>query len=333
MKNCPNFLRTFFLLDVSATNAALLLAGALSPLFAPALNSCDWFMCWIGDLFTHWQWLYLAAGLWLLARGDGLTRILSMLTAALAAYHIFVAWTPLTEPDTTKPVFRVIQANVNVANPSPSKFLAWVRDEHPDVIVIEEVSPIWEPQLKAVTGYPYFHVLPSTDSFGMAILSRHPLRVLSPQAPAGRDAAFKTGDIDAVVDWNGQPVRILATHPMPPIRNSLGALRDKYLAQSAQSLTTCKGPALLVGDFNATPWSAAAHGIRRAGMELSSAAIPTWPNMFGVLALIPIDHVALSPQWAVVSRERGPDIGSDHFPIRVDLSLKNGTRSREATSG
>lgn len=328
MNRLFDHLRKLQTTDASPSLALLLLAGVLSPFFAPLLNGCDGFICWIADLATHWQWVYLTAGLWLLARTDGLARKISAIAAMLAAWHLGANWTPL---ETTKPdqqVFRVIQANVHVANPSPSKLLSWVREEQPDVLVVEEVSPAWKAKLESVPGYRYHQVLPSSDSFGIAVLSRHPMRVLAPNGPATREAMFKTTDIDVEIEWQGERVRVLATHPMPPIRSYLDALRDKYLAESAQSLGGASDPSLLVGDFNATPWSGAAVGIRRAGLDFSSALIPTWPAMFGVFAVIPIDHVVINKRWGVVNRQRGPDIGSDHFPIMVDLVLKDATEKQ-----
>lgn len=322
MKSLAHHLRTLSQYTANSSLALLLLAGVLCPFFAPALNGCNSSLCWIVDLATHWQWVYLIAALCLLARSEGWALKISTAVAMVAAWNIGSNWTPLETPKPNQAVFRVIQANVNVANPSPARLLTWVREEQPDVLVVEEVSPEWKAKLESIPGYRYHKVLPSSDSFGIAVISRHPMHVLSPDSPATRDAMFKTTDIDVEVEWQGERVRVLATHPMPPIRSYLDALRNKYLAESAQSLGDSTAPSLLVGDFNATPWSGAAVGIRRSGMDFSSALIPTWPAMFGVLAVIPIDHVVINKRWGVANRQRGPDIGSDHFPIMVDLILK-----------
>lgn len=36
---------------------------------------------------------------------------------------------------------------------------------------------------------------------------------------------------------------------------------------------------------------------------------------------IPIDHVLVTRQWRVVEGGRGPDLGSDHLPLRFTLAL------------
>jgi len=45
---------------------------------------------------------------------------------------------------------------------------------------------------------------------------------------------------------------------------------------------------------------------------------PTWLTGFAPLALR-IDHVLASPGTCVVNAEVGPEIGSDHRPLRVTL--------------
>jgi endonuclease/exonuclease/phosphatase (EEP) superfamily protein YafD len=48
---------------------------------------------------------------------------------------------------------------------------------------------------------------------------------------------------------------------------------------------------------------------------------PTWPT--GSMSLrIPIDHVLVEPDLVVLERQVGPDIGSDHLPVRVRLKRR-----------
>ena len=42
--------------------------------------------------------------------------------------------------------------------------------------------------------------------------------------------------------------------------------------------------------------------------------------MGGGILGISIDHILVSPHFAVVKTERGPDIGSDHLPVWFELS-------------
>ena len=48
---------------------------------------------------------------------------------------------------------------------------------------------------------------------------------------------------------------------------------------------------------------------------------PTWPNASRLIG-IPIDHILVSAQWDVLSFKVGENIGSDHFPVIVELQIR-----------
>ena len=84
---------------------------------------------------------------------------------------------------------------------------------------------------------------------------------------------------------------------------------------------------ILAGDFNLTPWSFALtrldHGL---GLERRDRAIPSWPAKRPVAgvqlttpAILPIDHVYAGLRWRTVAIRRGPNMGSDHYPLIVDF--------------
>lgn len=80
-------------------------------------------------------------------------------------------------------------------------------------------------------------------------------------------------------------------------------------------------PGLVAGDLNATAWSSALHQAQRQGFRRTTPLIPTRPSALRSVSGIPIDHVLASPEWRTVESLRGPDIGSDHFPVAVRLVL------------
>jgi endonuclease/exonuclease/phosphatase (EEP) superfamily protein YafD len=94
------------------------------------------------------------------------------------------------------------------------------------------------------------------------------------------------------------------------------------LADHAAALVATGRPALLAGDFNATPWSAGVSVIQDAGLVRATSLAPTWPAHAVVPAVIPIDYVTVSKHWGVLSNGRGPDIGSDHYPVMTTVYLK-----------
>jgi endonuclease/exonuclease/phosphatase (EEP) superfamily protein YafD len=84
---------------------------------------------------------------------------------------------------------------------------------------------------------------------------------------------------------------------------------------------------IVAGDFNTSPWSPhfrellAEAGLRNAAE--GHGWIATWPSWFWP-ARVPIDHVLVGGRLGAASLERGPHIGSDHYPVVADLRLSPG---------
>jgi endonuclease/exonuclease/phosphatase (EEP) superfamily protein YafD len=81
-------------------------------------------------------------------------------------------------------------------------------------------------------------------------------------------------------------------------------------------------PALVMGDLNATPWSRPFAELRAHGGLCDSRAgfgvQPSFPSASAALR-IPIDHLLASCSIGVRDRRIGPDVGSDHLPVILDL--------------
>ena len=72
------------------------------------------------------------------------------------------------------------------------------------------------------------------------------------------------------------------------------------------------------------PWSLPLRRlIRQTGLRDSALGFgvqPTWPAGM-LLARIQIDQCLVSEDLKVVRRDVGPDVGSDHLPLVVELAL------------
>jgi endonuclease/exonuclease/phosphatase (EEP) superfamily protein YafD len=83
---------------------------------------------------------------------------------------------------------------------------------------------------------------------------------------------------------------------------------------------------MLMGDLNTTMWSPYFHELEtQAGLRNARdgfGILPTWPQkgqwpMFR----IPLDHCLVSPEIRVEAFRVGSNIGSDHLPIIVDVTI------------
>ncbi len=293
-----------------------LLLPLLNRLLAPSANT----FAWLIDLAAHWQMLY--APLWLaLCLLCALRARRWLLLAPFALLPLWSASERLPHSDGDKPALIVVAANVHVGNRDPAPLVAWLRAQPADVVVISELSPEYAEALVRQLGddYPHRALSPRSSPFGIGILSQ---RVLY------RTRAFSDGDaqtIAATVRAGGRPTRILAAHPMPPLAPEWHGKRDRLLTIAGETADT---PLIVAGDLNATPWSSALIGLERHALLRTTGFAPTWPRAGRGAIGIPIDHVLASRHWRRGASSRGPDIGSDHFPVRVALHWAEG-RSRD----
>jgi endonuclease/exonuclease/phosphatase (EEP) superfamily protein YafD len=167
-------------------------------------------------------------------------------------------------------------------------------------------------------AYPHFVERTRSDHFGIALFSKLPLENAEVFYPAGDRFPAIRADV-----WvNDRLVTLLNLHPAPPLLRNLFNVRNRQLADAAAIARDQDDLVIAAGDLNVTMWSPyyrrfeSESGLRntRRGMGIR----PTWPaNM--PLAQLPLDHVLVSPDILTVDFAVGPDVGSDHLPVMVDL--------------
>jgi len=277
---------------------------------------------WLMGLSVHWQWLYAILGglasLAYVALG-GRGGWLAMLVLGVAWWtHALPVASAMTK--SASPVLRVGTANLYVGNPDLSRLQQWLLDPaSPDVVLLQEFSDA-AAQLVANgpvrARYPYQVLAPADDPFGIALLSRHPLTFTETVAPGN---PWHTPRLRAKVAWQGHQVAVSAMHPMPPLNRVYALVRDSAMRDEARWLSDAGPLGVLAGDLNDTPWSTGVRGVSPT-LRRASGLAPTWPNLGGWLSLLPLDHVLVSAGWMRVGSAIGPDLGSDHRPVVVDLT-------------
>jgi endonuclease/exonuclease/phosphatase (EEP) superfamily protein YafD len=85
------------------------------------------------------------------------------------------------------------------------------------------------------------------------------------------------------------------------------------------------GPVVVAGDFNDVPWSYVTLMMRRiSGLldpRIGRGPYNTFHTRYPFFRC-PIDHVLHSAHFSLRRLERGPDVGSDHYPFLADLQLE-----------
>lgn len=289
---------------------------------------------WVLDLFAHFRWQYLIAGFvvigWALWRGQRTLLVLALATTMLNAWLIgMLAWQPALRSVQADGDFllRALSLNVLTSNPHKERVIAHLHVSGADVVVLTEVDQAWADALEALsTEYPHRIVHARPDNFGLALLSRLPL---SEEQVLG-DGRSQRPSIMARIRHQGRSVVVIGTHPPPPMGATLASMRDRQMQALRELVEQRDEPVIMLGDFNASPWSAPMRALTSGRLGFRSQDPPWTPTWLPRTPFaVSIDHVLTTAPLVITRRDVGPDVGSDHRPVLVELRWMLKTGSRE----
>jgi endonuclease/exonuclease/phosphatase (EEP) superfamily protein YafD len=218
---------------------------------------------------------------------------------------------------------KLLFANVESANRNVAAFLGLVREETPDVVIIQEATERWIDHLHVLAaGFPYATALPRPRGGGIALYSRLPVERFDVVALGWE----RMPGLLARLRLRGGVLSVVTVHPRPPLRRHDFRQRNAQLRDAAAIVQSVPAPKILVGDLNTSLWSPYyAQLVRHSGLYNARQGFgvrPTWPAwMPWPFLMIPIDHCLVSPDIRVRTMRTGRDIGSDHLPLIVDMAI------------
>lgn len=228
------------------------------------------------------------------------------------------------ESDSSGPSIRIMSFNVLSSNESFSEVIEYIESVNPDLVFLYEMSRPWEVALESSSlGYDMIRARSDDLIFGtVALVRREGVEAIShgfaAEQPRALELAYRpTGWPD--------PIQVLATHPLAPYRAERAALRDAQIRFAADWAEGREGAVVVVGDLNATPWSWPFRLLTEAGLRNSQLGFglqASFPANALSLIRVPIDHLLHSEHLVVRNRYLGPRLGSDHFPLVVELELR-----------
>ncbi len=276
------------------------------------------------ELFSHFRIQYLLVAsillLLFLVMRHWKYAILMIATAVLNAWFVVPWHLPRDPAPNAENWIKLLLANVHAENNDHFALQALLAAEQPDMAFLQEVDTGWAATLETFEGYPYRHIVPRYDFFGIAVLSRIPFESIETVASPPHE--FPT--LVAGITLDNAPITLISTHPMPPMTTSNYAARNMQLASIAELINDRKGARVLIGDLNTTMWGehyrrlVDSTGLRN--VREGFGTLPTWPT-FMPFAMIPIDHCLVSKELLARDVRLGTGIGSDHRPLVLTLQL------------
>lgn len=227
---------------------------------------------------------------------------------------------------------RVMVANVYMPNRRAADLIAIVREVDPDVILFLETDAWWGEQLGALEpDYPQAVRCPQDNLYGMHLFSR--LELVDPVIRFLVQDSIPSIHTEVVLR-SGHRAEFYGVHPAPPspTANAESTERDAELLIIGREIRSGERSVIVTGDLNDVAWSRTTRLFRRIGRVLDPRVgrgrFSTFHAKYWFLRW-PLDHLFHSDDFTLVSIERLPYFGSDHFPIQVTLHHEPHAKGRQ----
>ena len=221
----------------------------------------------------------------------------------------------------------ILSSNVLQKNDQYQRVVDEVLMRNADFLIFTETDKIWRDELqKRLEKFDYREKMemPLDNTYGMIIYSRFPLEdekirfLLEDSIPSMHMK---------VILPSGKPVEMHVIHPTPPMppHDESSTDRDAQMMMVAEMAKNSTFPVIVAGDFNDVAWSETTALFQNVSSLLDPRVGRGFFNTFNVNSWImrwPLDHLFVSEHFKLIEIERGNDVGSDHFPLYVKLSLE-----------
>ncbi len=199
---------------------------------------------------------------------------------------------------------RIYTKNLWHANQEVASIVTDIQQMKPDVVFLQEVSRENNAVMSELqASFPYQALCPWQGWNGIAILSRWPLSNDTPRCSPQRSLmAVKVMRPEGSF-W---AVGVHLQQPWPDVQ-------WLHLEQALSVIEGLDEGAIVAGDFNTVPWSAAA---RRIGQLTGTTPVHPQKTTFHLWGVgLPLDQVWALGGWTQIR----PLIGSDHFGVVADV--------------
>ena len=225
------------------------------------------------------------------------------------------------DSDPTAPHLVVLNFNLLSTNENYNEVIEYIESVDADLVFLHEASRPWEVALEAADlDYEIIRARSDNLIFGTVILARDEVAAVS---HGFAEAQPRAVTLDYQPEGWPVPVQVLSSHTLAPTTERRAGLRDAQLGFAADWAAQQEGAYFVVGDLNATPWSSSFRNLisqgRLRNSQIGFGLQPSFSATSFWFLRVPIDHLLHSDGIRIRDRKLGPSLGSDHFPLVVDL--------------
>ncbi len=222
----------------------------------------------------------------------------------------------------------MIIANVKMSNKNVQPLMDLISEKNPDLILAMETDQWWSNKLNVLTAnYPYFQQSTNKVAYGMVLYSKLPLNMIDVTYLNNK----KVPSFESTITLkNNQEISLHCLHPVPPTHYKDlpdNANQDENaMKKLGKHIQDRKHPTIVAGDLNDVVWSYVDELTNTKNILFDLRVGRGFFNSFSAENMFmrwPLDHVFVTEEFRLKKLERLSKIGSDHFPIYVELALKN----------
>ncbi|MEO5601378.1 MAG: endonuclease/exonuclease/phosphatase family protein [Cyclobacteriaceae bacterium] len=226
-------------------------------------------------------------------------------------------------PDISRQL-KLMVCNVFQDNRDYQKVLQRIDECKPDIIILVETDLLWQSALKSLNKmYPYRVSKPLNNTYGILLFSK--LDLIDPQVKFLIEPEIPSIHTKVKLP-SGDIFHLYCIHPKPPVpqESPRSTERDAEILTIAKEAKACTLPVIVAGDLNDVAWSYTTELFLKVSGLLDPRRGRGFYSTFHAKYWFlrwPLDHVFCSKHFHLIKLKVLPSIGSDHFPIFLELVL------------
>jgi len=256
----------------------------------------------------------------------------AVLASVVYESYIIIPYSPLY-PKQVKSIgesnnehISILVSNVYMNNRDYGLLKNKIYELQPHILITLESDEGWQEALSEIeSDYTYKARIPLKNMYGMHVYSRLPLEKMRVRYLIEDDVPSVTSEVRLP---SGRRFVLYAVHPKPPspTENEESLERDGELYLVAKEIKDMDRPIIVAGDLNDVAWSHSTRLFQKLSRLLDPRIGRGFFNTFHADIPVfrwPLDHIFHSEHFKVSRIERLESIGSDHFPMFIDLVVAN----------